>query len=287
MRTIVALLAASAIATPFGNAAALPDAGLVRDQLDKYLSAYQPALSTVVAQETMTQRDGPSFEANRTTAPRTVDREIISEVAFIGLPGNAGWLGFRRVMTVNTRPIKDAGPSLAQLLTDGAKDDFDQARLLLTQSASHNLGMPRTTNLPNLPLEFLHPRNRHRFAHRVDGLEKIRGIETVRLLLSETSTPTIIQRAEGGDMPSLVTAWVEPGTGRLHRAQVKSRDARIGVPVFDAVVWVDFKQDTTVGMLVPTEMKEEFYAGRFREGTSQAKYTNYRRFQTLARVVPQ
>jgi len=281
MRTLAALVAASLITT-----APLPDAGTVRDQLDKYLIAYEPKLSTVVAKETMTQRDGPSFEANRTTAQPTVDREIISEVAFVGLPGQVGWLGFRRVIEVNTKPIKDAGPSLAQLLSDGAKDGFDQARLLLAQSASHNLGMPRTTNLPNLPLEFLHPRNRHRFSHRVDGLEKIRGITTVRLLLNETSSPTIIQRAEGGDMPSLVSAWVEPDTGRLLRAQVKSRDARIGVPVFDAVVWVDFKDDPAVGMLVPAEMKEEFYAGKFREGTGQAKYTNYRRFQTGSRIVP-
>jgi hypothetical protein len=251
------------------------------------LIAYEPLLSTVVAQETMTQRDGPSADAVRVTAPPTINRQIISEVAFVGLPGEAGWLGFRRVLTVNTKPVKDAGPSLTQLLTDGAKDDFDQARLLLAQSASHNLGMPRTTNLPNLPLEFLHPRNRHRFTHRVDGLEKIRGIETVRLVVTENSTPAIIQRPEGGDIPSVVTAWVEPGTGRLHRAQVKSRDARIGVSAFDASVWVDFKEDAAVGMLVPTEMKEYFYAGKFRDGTGQAKYSKYRRFQTAARVLPQ
>ena len=161
------------------------------------------------------------------------------------------------------------------------------AHLLLSERARLNLGLPRTTNLPNLALEFLHPRNRRRFAHRIDGTEKIRSHATTRLVLNETSSPTLIQRREGGDMTSLVTAWVETDTGRLIRAQVKTRDARIGVLPFDAMVWVDFKPDAKLGLLVPAEMKEEFFAGRFREGTGTARYTKYRRFQTTGRILPQ
>ena len=264
-----------------------PDPDAIRDRLDRYLFDYEPVLSTVVADERMTQRDGATRQANQQTTPATTNRLIVSEVAFVALPGDAGWLGFRRVMMVNTRKVKDAGPSLAQLLTDGAKDDYDQARLLLQQSAEHNLGFPRTTNLPNLPLEFLHPRNRHRMHHRLDGMEKIRGVNAARLVFEEHSTPTIIQRPEGGDMRSLVTAWVEPATGRLLRAQVKTRDARIGVWPADNMVWVDFRMDEKLGMLVPYEMREDFFAGRFREGSGEARYTNYRQFRTAARIVPQ
>ncbi len=259
----------------------------IRNSLDRYLIAYEPQLSVLVADERITQRDGPSALASRRTAEPARNREIISEVAFIGLPGDAGWLGFRRVLKVNGKPLSDAGPPLAGLLTDGAKDDFDQARLLLAQSAEHNLGFPRTTNLPNLPLEFLHPRNRHRLAHRLDGMEKIRDINTARMVFEERSTPTIISKPDGSPLQSLISAWVEPGTGRLLRAQVKTRDPQIGVLPFDSVVWVDFRPDETLGLLVPYEMKEEFFAGRFREGTGTARYTNYRRFTTAARVVPQ
>ena len=87
-------------------------------------------------------------------------------------------------------------------------------------------------------------------------------------------------------MTSSVMAWVETATGRLIRAQVKTRDARIGVLPFDALVWVDFKLDEKLGLLVPAEMKEEFFAGRFREGTGMARYTKYRRFQTTGRILP-
>jgi hypothetical protein len=264
-----------------------PDAEAVRGRLDAYLLAYEPQLSALVAEELLIQRDGPSREASVTAAPDTKNRRIVSEVAFVSLPGGTGWLGFRRAVKMNGQDLPDAGPSLGVLLTDGDQDDMDQARLLLAESARLNLGLPRTTNLPNLPLEFLHPRNRRRFAARIDGTEKIRGLETTRLVLDETSSPTMIQRPEGGDMNSSVMAWVETTTGRLIRAQVKTRDARIGVLPFDALVWVDFKPDEKLGLLVPAEMKEEFYAGRFRDGTGSAKYTKYRRFQTSARILPQ
>jgi hypothetical protein len=263
------------------------DGSAIRDRLDKYLIEYEPQLSTLVAEERFSQRDAPSERAAVNVAPDSVHRSIVSEVAFISLPGKAGWLGFRRVLRVNNKEVKDKGTPLATLLADGGSDDFDQARLLLADSASTNLGMPRTTNLPNLPLEFLHPRNRHRLHHRVDGREKIRGIETTRMVFEEHSTPTIIQRPEGGDMPSLVTAWIETSTGRLIRAQVKTRDARIGVLPFDNRILVDFRQDEKLGLLVPYEMQEDFFAGRFREGTGTARYSNYRQFKTAARIVPQ
>jgi hypothetical protein len=258
----------------------------IRDRLDAYLIAYEPRLSTLIADEQLLQRDGAARDADfRNRSGTSENRRIISEVAFIGLPGDAGWLGFRRVTTVNGKTVKDRGTPLSALLTEGASDDYDQARLLLADSARHNLGSPRTTNLPNLPLEFLHPRNRHRLHHRVSGVERIRGVQTTRLIFEEHSTPTIITRPDGGDMSSLITAWVETTTGQLLRAEVKTRDARIGVLPFDNVIWVDFRPDEKLGLLVPYEMTETFFAGRFREGTGTAKYTNYRQFTTGARVI--
>ena len=86
-------------------------------------------------------------------------------------------------------------------------------------------------------------------------------------------------------MPSLVIAWVEAGTGRLIRAEVKTRDARLGVMAFDPVR-VEFKFDEKLGMLVPVRDEGIFLAGRFRDGTGTARYSNYRRFRTASRMVP-
>ena len=271
-RPIVVALAFAAIA------AQQPDAGALRDRLDQYLLAYEPLLSTVVADELMTQRTKERWVVN--------NRRIESEVAFIALPANAGWMGFRRVMKVNGKAIKDRGVPMGQLMIEGASDDYDQARLLLDDSAAHNLGAPRTINLPNLPLEMLHPRHRHRFMQEIHDREKVRGVQTVLLRLDEISTPTIIRQPDGRDMKTVVWAWIEPGSGRLLRAQVTVQDAQLSSTApFIAVIRVDFKEDSKVGLLVPFEMQETFFV-EGGGGTGTAKYSNFRRFLTDARVLP-
>ena len=255
------------------------DAEAVRDRLDRYLVGYEPQLSALIADELMTQRTRNRWVVNH--------QRIESEVAFIALPAGAGWMGFRRVIKRNGKAIKDRGVPLGQLMVEGASDDFDQARLLLADSAAYNLGAPRTINLPNLPLELLHPRNRHRFMQQVyEQREKIRGTETVLLRFDEISTPTIIQQPGTGDMKTVVWAWIEPTSGQLLRAQVTARDARLGGSPFVAEIRVDFREDPKVGMLVPVEMNEKFFVDNG-TGEGTAKYTNYRRFQTSARIVPQ
>jgi hypothetical protein len=190
-------------------------------------------------------------------------------------------------MKVNGKATKDRGVPLSHLMIEGPSDDYDQARLLLDDSAEHNLGAPRTINLPNLPLELLHPRHRHRFMQEIYDREKVRGIQTVLLRFGEISTPTIIRQPDGRDMKTVVWAWIEPGSGRLLRAQVTAQDAQLSPTVpFSAVIRVDFREESTLGMLVPFEMQETFFVERG-TGSGTARYSNYRRFQTSARLVPQ
>lgn len=89
-------------------AAQSPDADAVRDRLNTCLLEYEPELGTLVAEEHLTQRDAPDRNASVTAAPDTKHRRLISEVAFIGLPGGSGWLGFRRVLNLNGKDLPDA-----------------------------------------------------------------------------------------------------------------------------------------------------------------------------------
>ncbi len=260
--------------------APVPDVDGLRARLDAYLLDYEPQLSALIAEEHFVQQVGPEDPATaRIVGPtRRINRDLISEVAFISLPGDTGWLGFRRVVKVDGKALKDAGPTLAQVLTDGAHDDYDEARLLLSESARYNLGTERTTNLPNLPLEVLRPRHRQRFAQRIGGDDSVGGRLTLRLELDEVTRPTLIQRPDGGDVITRVTAWVEPLTGRLMRAEVRTRDARVAVASSDTVLRVEFREDATLRLLVPVEMKEEFFVGGPRRGSGRATYANYRPF---------
>lgn len=261
-----------------------PTAQDVRDQLNAYLTAYEPKLSELIADEQLVQRDVPLREG-RPGSDAFLKRTLQSEVAFIALPGDAGWLGFRRVLQLDTKPVDDALGSLNSVLASGAKDDYARARLMLTDSARFNLGTPRTINLPNLPLEVLQPRHAGRFTTRIAGSERIGGHHTIKLVLVENVTPTIIRAFDGSQMRSIVSAFVEPGTGRLWKADVITRDPRPARVVFDHVVSVTFQEHRALGLLVPAKMHEDFFAGPDRKAWGDATYVNYRRFQTSARIV--
>lgn len=282
----LSILHLSAHTTPAVAPLQAPDADAVRDRLHAYLLEYQPKLSELIADEQFVQQDVPEREG-RPGSETFGKRTLRSEVAFIALPGGAGWLGFRRVKQIDNTEVSDGPGSLRDLLSTGAKDDYTRARGMLADSARFNLGEPRTINLPNLPLEMLHPRHGKRFAVRVAGQESIRGARTTRLVFVESFSPTIIRATDGGDVRSIVTAWIEPATGRLWRADVVTRDTRAKAAPFDSTVSVRFGLNGPLGLLVPEAMHEVFFAGQGRRAWGDATYTNYRRFQTSARIVPQ
>ena len=103
----------------------------------------------------------------------------------------------------------------------------------------------------------------------------------------KTSPPTIVRELDGSDMRSIISAFVEPETGRLWRADVIIRDPRPTVLQFDHIVSVTFEENRALGLLVPARMREDFFSADDRKAWGEATYTNYRRFQTSARIVPQ
>ena len=282
----VCAIAIAAISSVAGSAGQ-PSVSDVVARLDAYLVVYEPQISELIANETMTQERSlaPShaFLAREalTLAPSRARRRIRSEVAFVALPNNAGWLGFRHVKSVNNRRVEDASASLTKTLQ---LQGFDAAESLLKTSAQFNIGLPRTTNLPNLPLEFLHQHNRNRMVMRLDGTERVRGVETTQVVFVEGSKPTLIQNPNEGDMPSVVRAWVD-ARGRLLRAEVNTFASADAVEP-SSRIRVEFAEHKALGMLVPSEMRETFPVEPPARGYGVATYSNFRRFQTAARIVP-
>ena len=264
-----------------------PTANDLRARLAAYLTDYEPKLSELISDEVMIQQ---TVRGNRTAGGGIGPpefRTIRSEVAFIALPGDAGWMGFRRVTKVGSNLVADELGALTTGLVGGSQDDYGRARAMLAESARFNLGSPRTVNLPNLPLELLHVRHASRFTVRIAGKEHVRGKNTTKLVFVENVAPTIIRALDGSQMRSIVSAFIEPDSGRLWRADVITRDPSQGDFAFDAVISVEFRNDRKLEMLVPAQMHEEFFAGANRRGWGDAVYSNYRRFQTTARIVPQ
>jgi hypothetical protein len=266
-------------------AAQAPSADAVIAKMDAYLESYEPQLSSLIADELLIQEINSTVSrlSSEDLTPGITQRRrrLASEVAFVALPNDAGWLGFRNVKTVNNLKVQSTGRSLTAALQASS---YDAARSLLNTSAAQNLGLPRTTNLPNLPLEFLHQRNRNRLVSRLGGTERIRGVDTTQIVFIERMTPALIQTPDGADMPSIVRAWIDRN-GRLLRAEVSTFPASSATA--SNTIRVEFTEHKNLGLLVPTEMRETFPVVQPAKGTGVAKYSNFRRFQTSARIVPQ
>ncbi len=101
-------------------------------------------------------------------------RRLHSEIAFVRLPAGLEWMGFRNVQRLDGKPLIGVKP-LTELLATTSADGLKQASILVNESAKYNLGNPRTTNMPNLPLELLSRKYRHRY-----DTQSQRTIETSR-----------------------------------------------------------------------------------------------------------
>ena len=196
--------------------------------------------------------------------------------------------GFRRVLKVDSEAVEDTLGSLNAVLACGAVDDYSKARNMLADSARFNLGTPRTINLPNLPLEFLHPR------HADALLDPARRRGTRARQQNNQAGPR--RERDTDDHPRLRRQRHAQHRQRVCRARNRTavarrrdhaRSARDAVGVRSRDVGRVQGGSRRSGLLVPATMHEVFFAGQNRKAHGDADYSNYRRFQTSARIVPQ
>ena len=247
-----------------------------------YLIEYETQLSSVVADERFEQNIYGLGAGSRTQAAT-----LESEVSFIRLPGGAEWLGFRDVKRVNFKRLKQSGPSVSDVLTSPA-GDMTKARAIANASAKHNLGLPRTINVPTAPLDIIHPAHRNAHRYELAGRAAIRGTPTMIVVFTEVTRPTLVREPDGDDLISSGRIWIEPETGVVWRVewvyQAERRYARAPAP---PRLRVDFERHPDLGFMVPRLMTEIFSTTPRTRGEGRATYRNFRRFGTGARLVPQ
>lgn len=274
------------------------DLDVLLDRLGRYLVAYEPRLSTIVADEMYDQTEVKITRRRSVTAApgpasttlRDVEsmrkRRMQSDVAFLRLPGGSIWFGVRDVRTVDRKAVASATPRLTELLSRLNPAGLKEATTIVAQSAQHNLGTVRTINMPTVPLELLHPDHHVQFMFKVRGTEKIAGVRTRRLDFEEFDEPTLISAVEGQPLFVRGTAWIEPESGTVWRVQFMVRaKAQADPGQAYGTLRVDYMPHRELGMMVPKEMRETFWIPGGR-GDGHARYSNFRQFTTSARIVP-
>lgn len=255
------------------------------ERMSGYLRGYETQLSEVVGNESYVQND--NYRDSRQNVRAFKTRRLESEVAFLRLPENGYWYGFRETRTVDRKPI----PAPQFRLTDfvSSKDLNAQRALMMAISTEHNLGTFRNINMPTVPLEVLQAARMGKAAFELDGGETIRGVKTRRVRFKEIGVSTLIAHMKSESVKTSGAAWIDPANGRVWRAEIDCRDPldkheSNSDRADNFLLRVDYRMDAKLGIMVPFEMYENF-PGSVMRGDGKARYSNFRKFQTSARMI--
>jgi hypothetical protein len=227
------------------------------------------------------QREAPSLVAHEEYVQTLTDRRIGAEhqvttadLVMVRLQGEAGWVSFRDVLTLNKRQIGNREERLLKLLQSPAPTAFAQAQQIATESARYNLGrITRTMNVPDMALQYLQPVHAARIRIDEPRVEKIEGRPVVVLRFSEVSSPTLIRNTVGRDLLARGRVWAEPDTGAIVRTELLVEDRGS-----NGRCTVDFAVDPRLGIRVPIKMTERYIAtGETIDAI--ATYSDFRRFK--------
>lgn len=243
-------------------------------RLDGYLQRYEEQLANVVAEEAYRQwvEDGPA------TRRSTTSRMLRSDFALTLTSEPRRWVGYRDTFEVDGAAVRDRDERLQRLLSSGA---VGQAARIAQQNARFNLGeslLERNINIPTFALEMMNPRLRDRFRVRQTGADAVDGRQRWFIEFRERQRPTIVRTPERRDQPSRVVALVDIQTGEVLQTVLTWERVNGSIAVYYGHV-------PDIPVPVPIRMAEQFVTQSGARVGGEATYTNFRQFQTSARIV--
>jgi hypothetical protein len=267
-----------------------PSLGRLLEAAGSYAERYHQAFTTIVAEEHYVQNVvAPLRSDSGTWALQSVgdgdkQRTLRSDVMLLrGVTGEDAWFFFRDVFEVDGKPVSSTRGRLEAWFRQSRDSFVHRARALALEQARFNLGdILRTINVPLIALEFLLPRHQERFRFRLSGDTVVSGIEVTAVTYEERRRPTMIRTPDGDDIEARGTFWIEPGSGRVRRTELRTGE-RNPRQVRAAIV-VTYERNERLDMLVPVSMQERYSAGS-QEITGLASYSNFRRFETDVRII--
>jgi hypothetical protein len=249
----------------------------------QYVASFEQQFASVIAEERYRQQF--TTERSIDSETRTVrlvktSRALRSELSFGWFPDVPGWFGFRDVIEVDGKPVKDRDHRLATLFFE--KPSGKLLKRALQESARYNLGtIRRNFNVPMVALQFLGADVATRFRFEELESERDRDIPVRVVRYQETVRPTII--LFNGEENALAhgRVWID-ATGVVHKTELVVGDSDSDIRV---VTW--YSPDQRLNMWVPSRMTESYdYTRRLSDVIEcEATYSNFRRFQTGARVI--
>ena len=280
VRIAVTILAAFALlARPAAAPAESPSLKTLLDLIAGHVADFKAQFSLVVGVEHYDQ-------VQRDMNGRTRTRQMLSDVFFFRPEVEGPAMTVRTVRQVDGREIKTAARQIEEALALSPGLRTQKLRALADAGATYNLGnLQRNFNEPTVALTFGAADYQPRFRFSLDGTEEADGQALQRLAYSEVQHPTIIRDGRsGGDVRASGRLWTtDAGIVMRTELHLEKRDVA-------ATIRVAYRTEPRLGIMVPAAMDEDY---RFRDRdnqrfifiTAHASYSEYRRFETSARIV--
>lgn len=280
-RLIISVLVLLGGAVP--SAQQSPSLKDVLRRIGAYVLSYGERASVVVATEHYAQ----DVTSNGAAGQRQY-RSVVAEFAIVKVAGLGDWVGFRDVVEVDGNRVTDREDRLVHALMS-ATGGFDEAKRITNESARFNIGpVLRNFNVPTTALFFFTPANFDRFKFK---RKSVASSGMWEIAFQETRRPTLIRTPDGASVPATGTLWVNPDDGTILRTRLEvfgyATPAHSGDSGTRGEIDVSYRHIGALDMWLPDTMVETFEGshGTLVERThGEARYSNYRRFQTSARI---
>lgn len=239
----------------------------------KYVDEYEKNFAFVVADEWYQQvqrdRDGRIL----------LERVLKSEVFLTFLQADGEWIAVRDVLEVDGRPVTSRD-RLRDLLAKGGQFR-GVAKQVIDQNARYNIGtVSRNFNEPTLPLLLFEPKRAASVEFDRKNVSRNGPLTLATLSFSERDSDTIVG-SPGGPAPAKGTFVIDAASGTVRATTFEIRHADIR-----ASLKTQYEKDPKLDLWLPSTFSERYE--RTREVKEliecEAKYSNYRRFETAWRI---
>jgi hypothetical protein len=251
----------------------------------RYVAQFERTFSSVLWHERYEQEDHVPrrFASSGTKFMELARRRTIdSDMLLLWIPREGNWIAVRDVLTVDGAPPPGKEGDLGATF-QRPEISLEDLRHLAAENGRYNIGrILRTFSEPTLTLLFLDAQNRDRFRFKRAGDEPVGDRAAVVYQYDERKRPTLI-RDESRDVPARGRVWIDPATGEILQTflELNDRHGRI-----TARMTVRYGQHTAFDVLVPVEMRETYTSELTGEQvTAVAAYSNFRKFETTARII--
>ncbi len=260
------------------------------EKTGRYVRGFEQDFARIIGDETSVQREFLSRAVRGETRATESRRTIASETLFQWVAPEHSWVTVRSVLRVDGRAVPDSRARLDKLLAGTDPNDVLLFKRLRDESTRYNLGrIHRNFNDPMLPIQILDPDNQSRFRFALEGANLLDGVAVWQVSFTENAAPSIVS-VDNASMMSRGSVWLA-SSGIVLRTRLDLANPETNL---SASVTVTYAADRKVGGWLPVRMDEHYSEAprnAYHEDViadqivCQTTYSNYRRFETAARLI--